>query len=111
MAQLVLNVEKDVIGTDFKNGGKQFKFDRVYTEVNGIKVAVTVKGTARDVLEQAFQNNKKLFLGVKRESIEKDDGTLIEYDQIYFDYAGEQVPVKAQDSFGKRLIIKALQSE
>ena len=111
MAQLELKVEKDVIGTDFKNGGKQFKFDRVYTEVNKIKVALTVKGTARDALEQAFQNNQKLFLGVKKETSNKDDGSLFEYDQIYFEYMGEQVPVKAQDSFGKRLIIKALQSE
>ena len=111
MGQLVLDVERDVIGIDFKNGGKQFKFDRLYTEVNKIKVALTAKGTARDVVEQAFQNKLKMFLGVKRETITKDDGSLIEYDQIYTTILGEEVPLKAMDNFGKKLILKALQSE
>lgn len=111
MARLELQVERNVVGTDFKNGGKQFKFDRLFTTVNKIQVVLQAKGTARDVVEQAFQNNQKLFLGQKRETITKDDGTIVEYDQLYTEYMGEQVPVKAQDNFGKRLIIKALQTE
>lgn len=111
MAQLELKVSRDLVGTDYKNGGKQFKYDQLYTEVNKIKVVLQAKGTARDVIEQALQSNAKLMLGVKREVITKDDGTLVEFDQIYTVYSGEQVPLKAFDTFGKKLIIKALQSE
>jgi len=111
MAQLQLCLEKDLIGTDYKNGGKQFKYDRLYTEVNKIKVALSSKGTARDVIEQAFQSGQKLFLSVKRDTITKDNGTLIEYDQLFTKFMGEEVPLKAQDNFGKKLILKALQTE
>lgn len=108
--KLELVIERDVKVTDFKTG-KAFTYDRLTTEINKMKIVVHSKGTARDLLDQAFASGAKLYLNVVKAKVDKDDGTSIEYDQLFTEYQGIEIPLKALDSLGKKLIIKALQTE
>ena len=109
MAKLFLEKEKDVIGTDKQ--GRKFKFDRLITKINGRPYSVKVKsGSAFDTLNGMFEKSEKIELHHKIGDYEDfNTGEIKNKDVIYVvDPDGDDLEVKAADSYAKTKIIKAL---
>ena len=108
MGKLFIKKERDVLGTD--RTGKKFKFDRVVTNINGRSFSLKSKGSAYEVLNDMLDKNEKLELFHKKdEYTDFNTGEIKEKDMIYvLDPDGDELEVKAIDSYAKNKIIKAL---
>jgi hypothetical protein len=107
--------EEDKIAKDYKTG-KNFTYSAFYVQFPNLKVWFKVKGTARDYLRLAIDSKTDLQLFVKKESAEKEDGTIFEYDKLYTivhdkSLGDLEVTLKAADSFARNLIVAAINKQ
>lgn len=94
-----------------KGTGKVFHYDAFGVSINSMTVYFKPKGrTAWDMFLQAIQAGDVLHVQSETAIYTKEDGTEQEYESLYVEYHGEKIPVNAIDSFGKKLILKALKS-
>ena len=107
--KLFLELEENQKGRD-KRTGKEFIWDRFSVLCGAIRVTLNISGTPRDAIVQQLEKGVKLEVLTKEDTFESEDGTNT-YDKIYVLIDDEEVPIKAKDSYGKKLILKYLKSE
>jgi len=112
MKQLAVKYYKDLEGTE-RQSGRKFKYDAFGVEVNGINIYFKPQGrTAWDMFLNALHGSKPLVLRTEiGEFTDEESKEVRQYDALYVEVDGEHIPVKAVDSFGKKLILKFLKSE
>lgn len=108
--KLFIELELNQKGRD-KKTGKEFLWDRFSVLCGAIRVTLNISGTPRDAIVQQLEKGVQLELHTKEEQFESEDGTINSYDKIFVLIDGEEVPVKAKDSYGKKLILKYLKTE
>ena len=91
--------------------GKKFTYDAFGVQCNKMTVYFKPKGrTAWDLFLQAIAEKKDLYVQSEKAVYVSEDGVEKEYESLFVLYDEEKIPVNAIDSFGKKLILKALKS-
>ena len=110
--ELKIDYYKDLEGKE-RQTGRVFKYDAFGVIVNGIKVYFKPQGrTAWDMFLNAIHDKQDLVLKTEVGSFtDEETKETRTYDSLYVEVDNEHIPVKAVDSFGKRLILKYLKTE
>lgn len=104
--KLVLQVKKNVTGTDYESG-KKYLFDKVFVSINGLELQIKGADTdAKNIIKDALEKGQEL------ELVRGEDGVLENgrtYEQYYTVINGNEIPVKVGTRTAKNLINKILE--